>query len=187
MYVELKDRFYLFSITWNGLLGSLRKLIRWYTQILSRDKEAQEKAPQVLKEDTSTPKSQYTKTPGSSRSFSTMSQRRMPELEDSAAAGSSADAFAASGLGGSSQSSNSPPSESEVHPSGIDMSVLQSMRSVAEKDAGTKFGIPETKMERTDHFRYRYNPVVDLLTKTMMRSGQLAKAQKVRSTSRRIT
>jgi ribosomal protein S7 len=44
---------------------------------------------------------------------------------------------------------------------------------------GHKFGLPETPLARTDHLKKRYDPVVDQLTKGVMRSGKLSLAQRV--------
>ncbi len=44
---------------------------------------------------------------------------------------------------------------------------------------GHKFGLPEVPLGRTDHFKKRYHPVVDQLTKSLMRHGKLGAAQKV--------
>jgi hypothetical protein len=44
---------------------------------------------------------------------------------------------------------------------------------------GHKFGLPEAPLARTDHFRRRYDPVVEQLTKALMRHGKLGAAQRV--------
>lgn len=44
---------------------------------------------------------------------------------------------------------------------------------------GHKFGLPEAPLARTDHLKRRYDPVVDQLTKGLMRSGKLSYAQRV--------
>jgi hypothetical protein len=44
---------------------------------------------------------------------------------------------------------------------------------------GHKFGLPEVPLVRTDHLKSRYDPVVDQLTKRLMRSGKLSTAQRV--------
>jgi hypothetical protein len=44
---------------------------------------------------------------------------------------------------------------------------------------GHKFGLPEAPLVRTDHLKSRYDPVVDQLTKRLMRSGKLSTAQRV--------
>ena len=44
---------------------------------------------------------------------------------------------------------------------------------------GHKFPLPEMPLPRTDHFKRRYDPVVDQLTKSLMRDGKLSVAQKV--------
>lgn len=46
---------------------------------------------------------------------------------------------------------------------------------------GHKFALPDiTTMSRHDNLKKRYDPVVDQLTKSLMRHGKLAKAQNVR-------
>jgi small subunit ribosomal protein S7 len=44
---------------------------------------------------------------------------------------------------------------------------------------GYKFGLPDMPLPRTDHLRRRYDPVVEQLTKSLMRHGKLSAAQKV--------
>jgi len=44
---------------------------------------------------------------------------------------------------------------------------------------GHKFGLPDMPLPRTDHLRRRYDPVVEQLTKSLMRHGKLSAAQKV--------
>lgn len=45
---------------------------------------------------------------------------------------------------------------------------------------GHKFPLPDVKaIPRTDHLRRRYDPVVDQVTKSLMRDGKLSQAQKV--------
>ena len=50
---------------------------------------------------------------------------------------------------------------------------------------GHKFGLPSLPMARTDHFKHRYDPVVEQLTKSLMWDGKLATAQRVSSASTR--
>ena len=46
---------------------------------------------------------------------------------------------------------------------------------------GHKFALPDiTTMSRHDNLKKRYDPVVDQVTKSLMRHGKLAKAQNVR-------
>lgn len=125
--------------------------------MLERDKDAQENAPEVLKNDPSKPKSQYTST--GTRSYSTSAIRRSPDVVE--------------------HSSAEPPPP-------FDLSALQNMLSVAPVDKGTKFGMPEKKMERTDHLKHRYDPVVNQVTKLMMTHGKLATAQKVTNSNPHI-
>lgn len=47
---------------------------------------------------------------------------------------------------------------------------------------GHKFGLPEMPLPRTEHFKRRYDPVVEQLTKSLMRHGKLSAAQKVHTT-----
>jgi hypothetical protein len=44
---------------------------------------------------------------------------------------------------------------------------------------GHKFGLPDLPLPRTEHFKRRYDPVVEQLTKGLMRHGKLSVAQKV--------
>ena len=44
---------------------------------------------------------------------------------------------------------------------------------------GHKFGLPKAPLARTDHLKRRYDPVVEQLTKVLMRHGKLATAQRV--------
>src|SRR2546430_1102088 len=44
---------------------------------------------------------------------------------------------------------------------------------------GHKFGLPDMPLPRTEHFKRRYDPVVEQLTKGLMRHGKLSVAQKV--------
>ena len=48
-----------------------------------------------------------------------------------------------------------------------------------EGGLGHKFSLPEMPLPRTEHFKHRYDPVVDQLTKSLMRHGKLSAAQKV--------
>lgn len=49
-----------------------------------------------------------------------------------------------------------------------------------ERDPGLKFDMPD-RLPKTEHFKNRYDPVVEQFTKLMMEDGKLSKAQKVRS------
>ena len=44
---------------------------------------------------------------------------------------------------------------------------------------GHKFALPDMPFPRTEHFKRRYDQVVDQLTKSLMRHGKLSVAQKV--------
>ena len=47
---------------------------------------------------------------------------------------------------------------------------------------GHKFALPDIRsMTKLDNFKKRYDPVVDQVTKSIMRDGKLSKAQSVRS------
>src|SRR5271154_1392469 len=48
-----------------------------------------------------------------------------------------------------------------------------------DEGPGHKFGLPDMPLPRTDHLRRRYDPVVEQLTKSLMRHGKLSAAQKV--------
>ena len=52
--------------------------------------------------------------------------------------------------------------------------------SYPDAGLGHKFPLPDmTQWKITDHFRRRYDPVVDQVTKSIMRDGKLSQAQKV--------
>lgn len=45
---------------------------------------------------------------------------------------------------------------------------------------GHKFALPDVQsIKRTDHFKHRYDPVVEQVTKSLMKHGKLATAQRV--------
>lgn len=53
-------------------------------------------------------------------------------------------------------------------------------QSYPDAGLGHKFRLPEvTEVSRLDNLRKRYDPVVDQLTKSIMRDGKLSAAQKV--------
>lgn len=47
-----------------------------------------------------------------------------------------------------------------------------------ERNPGLKFDMPD-RLPKTEHFKSRYDPVVEQFTKLMMEDGKLSKAQKV--------
>jgi small subunit ribosomal protein S7 len=126
-------------------------------QILKRDKDAQEKAPEVLKQDIRNSSSAGTnKTPSGSRSFSTSARRNSLELQPR------------SGSGG-------PPP---------DTAQFQGTRIVGleypDAGLGHKFPIPDLKsLGKAINFKKRYDPVVEQVTRSLMRDGKLSRAQKV--------
>ena len=63
----------------------------------------------------------------------------------------------------------------------MDLPPPMTFRDIAHEMGGEghKFGLPEVPLARTDHFKKRYHPVVDQLTKALMRHGKLSAAQKV--------
>lgn len=53
-------------------------------------------------------------------------------------------------------------------------------QSYPDAGAGHKFRLPDlSESSRLDNLRKRYDPVVDQLTKSIMRDGKLSAAQKV--------
>lgn len=129
-------------------------------EILSRDKEAQKNAPQVLKKDIK----QSTGAGGQKRSFSTSARRCQTEVYGS----STGDALPESMLV---SSSANPATFEETRAVGL---------QYPDAGPGHKFPLPNTEQwQITDHLRRRYDPVVDQFTKMIMRDGKLARAQKV--------
>lgn len=114
-----------------------------YFQMLSRDKDAQKNAPQVLK--------QEMKDGQQKRSYSTSARRPAAEL----------------------QTTQQP--ESQIIANGM-------IRGMDYPDAGPghKFPLPDiNSISRLDHLKRRYDPVVEQVTKSLMRDGKLSVAQKV--------
>ncbi|EXJ63892.1 hypothetical protein A1O7_00227 [Cladophialophora yegresii CBS 114405] len=126
-------------------------------EILQRDKDAQEKAPEVLKQDIKTKSSNGTNTPSSgSRSFSTSARRNSLELQPR------------------SGSDGPPPS---------DTAQFQGTRIVGleypDAGLGHKFPIPDLKpLGKGVNFKKRYDPVVEQVTRSLMKDGKLSRAQK---------
>lgn len=48
----------------------------------------------------------------------------------------------------------------------------------AEKE-GHKFGLPELPLPSEKHIKHRYDPIVDQMTRLLMKDGKLGKAQRV--------
>lgn len=99
--------------------------------------------------------------PGGSRSYSTSARRRAERLEVTASEGA---------MELSPPMQDSPP---------------MTFRDITHELGGDghKFGLPENPLARTDHFKRRYDPVVEQLTKALMRHGKLSAAQKVQTIS----
>ncbi|KAK6377054.1 hypothetical protein LTR64_000433 [Lithohypha guttulata] len=111
-------------------------------EMLSRDKDAQKNAPQVLK--------QEMKDGQQKRSYSTSARRPAAEL----------------------QTTQQP--ESQIIANGM-------IRGMDYPDAGPghKFPLPEiNSISRLDHLKRRYDPVVEQVTKSLMKDGKLSVAQK---------
>jgi len=47
------------------------------------------------------------------------------------------------------------------------------------ENPGHKFGLPNLPLPSTSHLKHRYDPVVDQVTKLLMRHGKLGVAQRV--------
>jgi small subunit ribosomal protein S7 len=52
--------------------------------------------------------------------------------------------------------------------------------AVGEYGDGLKFGAPERPLGAQDHLKRRYHPVLEQLTRLLMRNGKLSVAQRVR-------
>ena len=89
--------------------------------------------------------------PGGSRSFSTSVRRSSEEF-----------------------ATTSPAGETEPPPPMTFRDITHEMGG-----EGHKFGLPEVPLKRTDNFKRRYDPVVEQLTKALMRHGKLSVAQRV--------
>ena len=126
-------------------------------QILQRDKDAQKKAPEVLKQDIQNNSSNGTnQTPSGTRSFSTSARRNSLELQPRAG-------------------SDGPPP---------DMAQFQETRIVGleypHAGFGHKFPIPDLRpLGKAVNFKKRYDPVVEQVTRSLMKDGKLSRAQKV--------
>ncbi|KIW96247.1 uncharacterized protein Z519_03315 [Cladophialophora bantiana CBS 173.52] len=124
-------------------------------EILKRDKDAQDKAPQVMKQDLKLEPNSINKSPSGTRSFSTAATKSAAEVE------------AVSNLGGS-----------------VDSLVqFQDTRVVGleypDAGFGHKFGLPDLKpLGKAVNFKRRYDPVVEQVTRSLMRDGKLSRAQK---------
>ncbi|KAJ9607125.1 hypothetical protein H2200_008197 [Cladophialophora chaetospira] len=124
-------------------------------EMLQRDQEALENAPEVLKQDITKNPSNANTTPSGSRSFSTSARRSSLELQPRAG-------------------SEGPPP---------DMAQFQETRIVGLEypDAGFrhKFPIPDLKpLGKAVNFKKRYDPVVEQVTRSLMKDGKLSRAQK---------
>ena len=63
----------------------------------------------------------------------------------------------------------------------MDSNFPAGLPDAVKSGVGHKFGLPDVKaMPRTQHLKRRYDPVVDQVTKMLMRHGKLASAQRVR-------
>ena len=125
-------------------------------QILQRDAEAQDKAPEVMKQDMNSKSGSTTKPPSGSRSFSTSARRNATELQ------------------ATSNPEGPPP----------DMAQFQGTRIVGleypDAGFGHKFPLPDLKpLGKAVNFKKRYDPVVEQVTRSLMRDGKLSRAQKV--------
>lgn len=120
--------------------------------ILKRDKDFQDKAPEVLKQEMNT---------GQKRSYSTSARRLSEGALESSSGGSDV----------------MPPSMLQsVQFDGTRANGLQ----YPDAGLGHKFPLPDMdNWKNTDHLRRRYDPVVDQVTKAIMRDGKLSVAQKV--------
>lgn len=83
---------------------------------------------------------------------------------------------AAHGLGLSSSSVGGGTSGQDLPPS-----MMKTFTDIPHELAGPghKFGLPAEDLARTDHLKRRYAPVVEQLTRALMRHGKLSAAQRV--------
>ncbi|OAL25390.1 hypothetical protein AYO20_10500 [Fonsecaea nubica] len=127
-------------------------------EILKRDKDAQDKAPRVMKQELqaeSNSSNNNNKSPSGTRSFSTAARRNAAEMET------------VSSLEG--------PRDHLVQ--------FQDTRVVGleypDAGFGHKFGLPDLKpLGKAVNFKRRYDPVVEQVTRSLMRDGKLSRAQK---------
>ena len=117
-------------------------------QILKRDEQGKEKAPQVLKEET------RKDSPPSTRSFSTYTRRRSPELPLHAVDTSSA------------------------HEEDVAIAALSNSND-GLRNQGHIYGLPTLPLTKNMHLKHREDPLVDQVTKLIMQSGRLSRAQSV--------
>ncbi|KAK4937380.1 hypothetical protein LTR10_021989 [Elasticomyces elasticus] len=111
-------------------------------EILQRDKDAQDKAPKVLKQDIKN--NQSTGTPSGTRSFST-SARRPAEVASEMV------------------------SFEDTRVMGLEY---------PDAGFGHKFALPDiSSWQKSDNMKKRYDPVVQQVTRSLMRHGKLSKAQ----------
>ncbi len=108
---------------------------------MERDRDAQKKAPEVLKQEIKTGGPGQ----GQSRSFSTSARRPAAEAQ---------------------------------------LAEFQDTRAVGldypDAGLGYKFPLPDLNgWKPTDHLRRRYDPLIDQVTKSLMRDGKLSAAQRV--------
>ncbi|KAL2868876.1 mitochondrial 37S ribosomal protein uS7m [Aspergillus lucknowensis] len=137
------------------------------SEILSRDKEAQKHAPKVFQD-------QLKKGPSGSRSFSTSARPGQGEVEAQKDAQKESSSASASGSGSGSDAT----SEDRASAALVQSMITQvTQEATAMLPPGLKFPAPES-LPRTEHYRKRYESVVDQFTKLMMRDGKLSVAQK---------
>ncbi|KAI4856735.1 ribosomal protein S7, partial [Aureobasidium sp. EXF-8846] len=124
-------------------------------ELLAEDKEAQKKAPQVLKD--SIKAGAVPPKPSQSRSFSTYA-RRNQEL---------------------SEHNDSPFDDALIANTDFGMQELDGPATpVTAAPVGHKFGLPALPLPSNAHKDYRYDPVVRQFTNLMMLHGKLSVAQR---------
>jgi small subunit ribosomal protein S7 len=129
------------------------------TQLLAEDKEAQKKAPQVLKD--SIKAGAVPPKPSQSRSFSTYA-RRNQEL---------------------SEHNDNPFDDALIANTNFGTQELAGPATpVTAAPVGHKFGLPALPLPSNAHKDYRYDPVVRQFTNLMMLHGKLSVAQRNMST-----
>ncbi len=143
-------------------------------QVVKGDEAAQEKLPQVLK-DALKQESQQPKTPTGTRSFSTYARQLLEQQGYS----DSQEDFAEFLRQEAVEKEMSPTGaiESEVRTSPQDLAMASAS---ATQQLGHKFPLPKLPLPPQAHLKRRYDPVVDQITKLMMKDGKLSVAQRVR-------
>lgn len=131
-------------------------------QILKNEPETKANAPQVLKTDG---------TPSTKRSFSTDARNMQNGLESGESLPQGLDP---SMIPTSEQRTQFASSKSPLVPAAASVASTQ----LAEQQAAYRFPPPRSNFPKRDRKNHRDEPIIDQLTKLMMRDGKLARAQR---------